>query len=262
MQKDPVVLLTFDVEEFDLPLEYNLPISEQEQMQIGRAGTEEMKNILEVSDVPATLFTTAIFAQQYPELIKTLAKKNEIASHTFYHSRFENEDLKNSRDILEGITGNKISGLRMPRFKKIAIDLVKEAGYAYDSSVNPTYIPGKYNNLNLPRTVYKEKNFLRLPVSVTPVLRFPLFWLSFKNIPYPLYKKMAMDTLSKDGYLSLYFHPWEFTDISKWKIPFYIKKDCGSRLSERLNMLITDLKKEARFETVTDFIAGYAKSPL
>ena len=262
MKKDRVVLLSFDVEEFDLPLEYNLPISEQQQMEIGKAGADEMKNIIEAGEVPATLFTTANFAQHYPELIKTLAQKNEIASHTFYHSSFKDEDLKNSGDTLERITGNKVTGLRMPRFKKIDINLVKEAGYSYDSSVNPTYIPGKYNNLNLPRTLYKEKNFLRLPVSVTPVLRFPLFWLSFKNIPYPIYKKMAMNTLAKDGYLSLYFHPWEFTDISKWKIPFYIKKDSGRRLADRLSMLITDLKKEAQFETFSNFIAGYTKSPL
>lgn len=262
MKKDPVVLLTFDVEEFDLPLEYNLRISEEEQMEIGKAGTEEMKRILEVAQIPATLFTTANFAQHYPELIKTLAQKNEIGSHTFYHSSFENKDLQTSLNTLEAITGNKVTGLRMPRFKKIDINLVKEAGYSYDSSVNPTYVPGKYNNLNLPRTLYREKDFLRLPVSVTPVLRFPLFWLSFKNIPYSIYKKIAMNTLLKDGYLSLYFHPWEFTDISKWEIPFYIKRQCGNPLSDNLNRLIADLKKEARFETVTDFIAGYPKSLL
>ena len=73
---------------------------------------------------------------------------------------------------------------------------------------------------------------------------------------------MALNTLLKDGYLSLYFHPWEFTDISKWKIPFYIKRHCGNLLSDNLNRLIADLKKEARFETVADFIAGYPKSLL
>jgi hypothetical protein len=96
---------------------------------------------------------------------------------------------------------------------------------------------------------------LRLPVSVTPNLRFPLFWLSFKNLPYFLFKQMAVQTLRKDGYLSLYFHPWEFTDISDAKVPFYTKRHSGIVLLNRLNRLIIDLKKEGTFCTVQNLLA-------
>ncbi len=257
IRKNPTVLLTFDVEEFDLPLEYNLPISKQEQMEIGKLGTDEMKRIIASQNIPTTLFTTANFAEHFPGLINELSQKNEIGSHAFFHSSFKKEDLLNSRMVLEKITGKPVNGLRMPRFKKVNLEWVKEAGYYYDSSINPTYMPGRYNNLKVSRTVYKEQHFLRLPVSVSPFLRFPLFWMAFKNIPYPLYKKMALDTLKKDGYLSLYFHPWEFTDIGKWKLPFYLKKHSAGRLSENLIRLIEDLKKEAVFETASNFLSTY-----
>ena len=252
---NPTILLTFDVEEFDLPLEYNLQITEAEQMEIGRLGTLEMQEIIDFQNIPTTLFTTANFAEHHTDLIKTLSLKNEIASHTFYHSSFEKADLLNSRLALEKITGQKIAGLRMPRFKKIDTSWVSDAGYNYDSSINPTYIPGRYNNLKIARTLYKENNFLRLPVSVTPNFRIPLFWMLFKNIPYTIYKKLAIHTLKKDGYLSLYFHPWEFTDISKFKLPFYLKKDSKVLLSQKLNRLITDLKNEAEFETISNYLA-------
>jgi peptidoglycan/xylan/chitin deacetylase (PgdA/CDA1 family) len=257
MKKNLTILLTFDVEEFDLPLEYNLPISEEEQILIGKLGADEMQKIIEYQNISTTLFTTANFAEHYPELIKALAQKNEIGSHTYYHSRFAKEDLENSRIKLAEITGGLIKGLRMPRFKEIDIDWIKEAGYQYDSSINPTYMPGRYNNLKSPRTVFKENNFTRLPVSVSSLLRFPLFWMAFKNIPYAIYKKMALDALKKDGYLSLYFHPWEFTDITKWEIPFYLKKRCINELSDRLNRLIEDLKKEAEFKTISNFLSTY-----
>jgi peptidoglycan/xylan/chitin deacetylase (PgdA/CDA1 family) len=257
MKKMPTILLTFDVEEFDLPIEYNLQISEDEQMHIGKLGADEMHKIIECQNISTTLFTTANFAQHYPELIKTLSQKNEIGSHTYYHSRFAKEDLENSKNTLAEITGNAIKGLRMPRFKKIDIDWIKEAGYQYDSSINPTYMPGRYNNLKAPRTVFKENDFTRLPVSVSSLVRFPLFWMAFKNIPYFLYKKMALDALKKDNYLSLYFHPWEFTDITKWQIPFYLKKHCVNKLSDKLNRLIEDLKNEAEFKTVSDFLSTY-----
>ncbi|MCY7290953.1 MAG: hypothetical protein LH615_02115 [Ferruginibacter sp.] len=90
-------------------------------------------------------------------------------------------------------------------------------------------------------------------------MRFPLFWMAFKNIPYPVYKKMAFDVLKKDGYLSLYFHPWEFTDITKWKIPFYLKRLCKNQLSDRLNLLITDLKNEGEFKTGSAFLKNNTK---
>ena len=63
MKFTPSILLTFDVEEFDLPLEYNLPISLEEQMEIGRAGTIEIKKIIDSHQINTTLFTTANFAQ-------------------------------------------------------------------------------------------------------------------------------------------------------------------------------------------------------
>jgi peptidoglycan/xylan/chitin deacetylase (PgdA/CDA1 family) len=254
LKKTPTILLTFDVEEFDLPLEYKLAISEIEQMSIGKLGTEEVKRIINYHSIPTTLFTTANFANHYPTLIKNLSESNEIASHTFYHSHFEQKDLLDSYNTLSQITGKDIKGLRMPRFKKVPIDWIKESGYLYDSSINPTFMPGRYNNLHISRTVYEENDFTRLPVSVSTTLRFPLFWMAFKNIPYSVYKKMALAALKKDGYLSLYFHPWEFTDISKWDVPFYLKRHCKNRLTDKLNILIEDLKNEADFSTVSDFL--------
>ena len=112
----------------------------------------------------------------------------------------------------------------------------------YDSSINPTWVPGRYDNRGLPRTTYKEGAIIRIPSSVTPFFRIPLFWLSFKNFPYPLYRQWVIQTLKKDGYVCLYFHPWEFIDLRRWKIPGYIKRDSGIVLQKKLGRLITELK--------------------
>jgi peptidoglycan/xylan/chitin deacetylase (PgdA/CDA1 family) len=244
------ILLTFDVEEFDMPLEYGHNISVPEQMNLGKKGLDAITDLIHTHNVNCTLFTTANFALQYPGDIKALAAKHEIASHTFYHSAFETTHLAESKNTLEQITGQPVYGLRMPRMRTVEMNDVAAAGYRYDSSINPTFLPGRYNNLHLPRKAYTENGMLRLPVSVTPHLRIPLFWLSFKNFPYSIYKMLALQTLKTDGCLSLYFHPWEFTDISHIKIPQYTKRYSGSRLLDRLDKLITDLKKEGEFCTV------------
>ena len=249
-----VILLTFDVEEFDLPLEYGIKISADEQMAVSSHGLNILYGILGRNTINCTLFTTANFALRYPLQIAALSEKHEIASHTFFHSSFKKEDLKNSKLVLEDIISKKISGLRMPRMKKIESEWIIEAGYSYDCSVNPTWIPGRYNNIRKPRTCYFENGIMRIPASVSANFRIPLFWLSFKNLPYSYFKRLALEALKKDGYLSLYFHPWEFADLRDYNVPTFIKRKSGAELFEKLIRLTTDFKKEGEFSTVQSFI--------
>lgn len=242
------VLLSFDVEEFDMPLEYKHAISVQDQMQIGIEGLYAIAPILE--SVPCTLFTTANFANHFPEEIRALSTTHEIASHTFYHTAYETEDLLKSRLRLEEITGKQVKGLRMPRMRPVLMKDVLAAGYQYDSSINPTWLPGRYNNFHLPRTTYFEEGIKRIPASVSPGVRIPLFWLSFKNMPYALYLQLCKQTLAKDGYLCLYYHPWEFTPIQSYGLPNYTTRWCGKALVERLTKLIKDLSIDAEFSTM------------
>lgn len=253
------VLLTFDLEEFDIPNEYGSALAWEEQLSVGKRGMNAIIDVLEFHKIPVTIFTTAAYAIENREQLQFLAENHEIASHTFYHSAFKDEDLLLSKSTLEEITGKKVYGLRMPRMRPIDMSLVRQAGYKYDSSINPTFIPGKYNNWHLPKTLYQEQRVYRLPCSVSPMLRIPLFWLAFKNFPYRIYKKLANDALQKYGYLNLYFHPWEFTNINSYKLPWYVKRHSGTHLVERLHRLINDLKKEGSFETMNDFLKDQLK---
>lgn len=252
--KNRYALISFDVEEFDMPLEYGFNIGVAEQMQVGKSGLDTITALLNTRQIATTLFTTANFAMQYPAAIRQLAQTQEIASHTFYHSDFNNDHLLQSKQALESISQQTVYGLRMPRMRKVEMNEVHKAGYQYDSSVNPTWLPGRYNNLHLPRTVYTDQGMTRIPASVSPHFRIPLFWLSFKNLPYPVFRRLTLQTLKKDGYVCLYFHPWEFTDITAYGLPAYTTRHCGAPLLERLNHLVGDLKKEADFVTMREYL--------
>ena len=254
---EKAILLTFDVEEFDLPLEHGIAISMDEQMAVGKKGLDVINEILDDLEINCTLFTTANFALKYPATIAALSAKHEIASHTFFHSSFKQEDLKNSRQVLEDIISKKVYGLRIPRMKKINAGCIKQAGYTYDSSINPTWIPGRYNNIRMPRTYYVENGITRVPVSVSANFRIPLFWLAFKNFPYSYFKRIALQTLKKDGYLSLYFHPWEFADLTKYNLPTIVKRKSGIELLDKLKRFIINFKKEGDFITVNSFLKAH-----
>jgi peptidoglycan/xylan/chitin deacetylase (PgdA/CDA1 family) len=245
------ILLSFDLEEFDIPNEYGSSLSVEEQLAVTRQGLTRLLPLLEQLSIQATFFTTAFFAQQDKALIKQIASKYEVASHAFYHSRFSEEDIINSKLSLEEITGQTVFGFRMPRLAPVDRKLIKDAGYFYDASLNPTWLPGRYNNLRKPRTLFTEDQLYVLPSSVTPHLRFPLFWLSFKNIPLFIIKQWSRQVLKKDHYLCLYLHPWEFADLEKFQsLPFYTRKPCGQQLLDKLSVYLIWLKSIGNFTTI------------
>lgn len=250
------ILLTFDLEEFDLPLEFGCPISEEEQINVTNIGVQKIIGLLSKYDIKATFFATAFYAERDREVIRSISLTHEIASHSNKHSEVRADDPSVSKSVLEKITGKQVNGFRMPRFGGIDRMILKSAGYKYDSSVNPTFIPGRYNNLFMPRKYFTDKGseIIVLPISVSPVIRFPLFWISFKNLPLSFYLFICKQTLRKDSYLHLYFHPWEFEDLDRFKIPGYLKSVSGDKLLGRLERLIVNLKNANDFSTVSGFL--------
>jgi peptidoglycan/xylan/chitin deacetylase (PgdA/CDA1 family) len=254
MKQNNKILLSFDVEEFDLPLEYKREISPEEQLETGYKGFLEIKELASLVNHRSTFFTTAFFAENFPNDLKELSLSHEIASHSYFHSSFKAADIKNSKEKLEAITGKPVYGFRMPLLKAVDPQLIADAGYQYNSGINPTWIPGRYNNWRYPRKFFKENKLVQFPVSVTPHFRIPLFWLAFKNMPYSFFLKLALQTLRHDGYLCLYFHPWEFTDLSKYKLPFYLKRGSNEKLLQKLTKLIGHLSGEGEFTTMHQFL--------
>lgn len=254
-----MILLSFDIEEFDMPLEYGKDISFEDQIAISMAGTNHILDILDKHEIIATFFSTVIFANNAPEIIRRIINSgHELASHGYYHSRFETAHLASSKIALQKLTGQEIKGYRMARMKPVDEKEIANAGYFYNSSINPTWLPGRYNNLSKPRTFYKEKGTWQLPASVTPLIRFPLFWLSFHNLPLNIYQWLAEKTYKKDGYLNIYFHPWEFTDLlnkERFGFPAYVSRNSGLKMIERMDYFIGYLKQKGyRFSTISDFL--------
>jgi peptidoglycan/xylan/chitin deacetylase (PgdA/CDA1 family) len=237
-----MILLGFDLEEFDLPAEYGIAINFEEQLSVSTQGAVAVLDILRSTGVKATFYCTANYAMHRPGVISQIVSEgHEIASHGFFHSAFDTEDLLLSKLKLEEISGTQVNGFRMPRMMPVNPDELITAGYSYNSSTNPTWLPGRYNNFGDPRTWYHHHQLLELPASVSPRIRIPLFWLSFHNLPLALIKWLASATYKKDGYLNLYFHPWEFTDLyqnNKYGLPRYIFNNSGISYTDRISTFI------------------------
>lgn len=247
------VLLNFDLEEFDIPEEYGQKVCPLTKIQVSSEGLVRMLDLLEKLDITATFFTTVYFAQNQPSLIQRIIARHELASHGVFHSNFKQGDLLHSRLELEKLSGEKIYGFRRPRFEPINQKEILAAGYTYNSSENPIWLPGRYMHLFKPRLPYFYGDLLNIPISTSPVIRYPLFWLSFKNSPLWLFKSMSRWALEQDGYLNIFFHPWEFTDLDMWQLPAFIKRPSGKKMLARLETYLVWLKNKAAFVTYSAF---------
>jgi peptidoglycan/xylan/chitin deacetylase (PgdA/CDA1 family) len=258
-----MIFLTFDTEEFDSPLPYSQAMTFEQQMEISQKGTKSILDLLQRKKIKATFFCTAIFAIHAPDIVRRIVDEgHEVASHGYYHNRFEEVHLKSSRIALEELTGRKIEGFRMPFMGKVAIDKVAAAGYIYDSSLNPTYIPGSYNNLSKPRRCFYKNGLFQIPASVSFPFRIPLFWLSLHNFPLWIYSRMCLNAVKKDGYLNLYLHPWEFEELDSPTIDlaWYIKRNSGQKLLNRLERLIDSFQERGfKFGLLKDSVAKFGQ---
>lgn len=253
------ITLGFDVEEFDFPLERGREIDFDTQLAVSTDGLESILALLERLDVRATFYTTANFAQHRADTIRRIdAAGHEIASHDFYHAQTAGSDPSRSKQALEQIVGKPVVGYRAPRLAVAPTASLLAAGYKYNSSINPTWIPGRYNNLGAPRVVSKDGELTIYPTSVSYPFRVPLFWISLHVMPLPLYRMLAHSALRRDGHLNLYFHPWEFSDRltdPRFGVPGYLTRCSGTRLLAKLENVLTHLKaRGCRFTTTREYL--------
>lgn len=254
-----MILLSFDTEEFDVPREHGVDFSLEEGMKVSVHGTNRILDCLKQNGVKATFFCTGNFAEHAPGVIKRIMDEgHEVACHGVDHWRPAATDVERSKQIVEGISGRTVYGYRQPRMFPVSDDEIRRMGYRYNSSLNPAFIPGRYVHLTCPRTWFMRDGVMQIPASVTPWLRFPLFWLSLHNLPEGLYHRLVRRVLNHDGYFVTYFHPWEFYQLKEhpeFRMPFIIKNHSGEEMFGRLDRLIKMLKaRKYPFLTFSEFV--------
>jgi len=249
--------LSFDFEECDLPREAGVDFPIEEGMKYSVEGANALLDMLDRHGLKATFFCTLNFAERAPEVMRRLhAGGHEIAAHGVDHFRQTPEDPVRCKEGLERLCGVTVVGYRQPRMFPVDDEVLVRAGYRYNSSLNPAFVPGRYNHWDVPRTPFRSKALLQVPASVTPLVRFPLFWLALHLLPEWLYRALVWRTLGHDGRVVTYFHPWEFSSIgtraAELKIPALVRPRLGRGMLGRLDRLIGDLaRKGVEFDIIS-----------
>ena len=220
-----VRILTFDIEEWFHLLE-NESTGNREQWDNFPARIYENVNrildILDQTNTSATFFIIGWIAKKYPELVKKIADKYEIGSHTMNHElvwqRNKNEfreDVSSSIKLLEDITGKSVKYFRAPGFsiresELWAFEIIHECGIEIDCSVFPAkHTHGgisKYGKEGPSILEYNGCRIKELPLCVQKIAKHNIMFSGggyFRLMPYSIIKKW---TNGKD-YVMSYIHP-------------------------------------------------------
>ena len=249
------ILLTWDVEEYDAPADFGAAPFPDGGLARGAGIWQEWLELSARWKVTGTAFITTRLAEAAPELLReTQGRGHEIASHAWSHAKGAELKLQASRHRLSEMIGKEVIGFRSPRLRPVSLGDVAAAGYRYDASFNPAIVPGRYWRLSQKRKPHQDAGIWEVPASVLPLVRFPLFWASFHLLPLPVYLVACRMLLAWDGLLTLYFHPWELTEIREKEIPFWIRRRSRQRRIERMESLIRALGNLGEFRTVAGYL--------
>jgi len=190
---------------------------------------EGLKNIpilvkyLEDRSIPLTCFIQGSLFETHPEELNDFFKLNiEFEPHSYSHPGPDYMDfdfeIKKSISAYKGYTGAAPLGYRSPD-GYISGDAYYETlwtnGIKYDSSVFPSFRPGRFNHLNCPTDPYSilSGKMIELPFSVlSPILRIPIS-LSYLKL-FGQYFLRALQRLELPNLIIFDFHLHDLSRLS------------------------------------------------
>lgn len=219
-------ILTFDVEEWFHLLDFDATRTEAEwgkyEVRIYE-NVDRILDILELTNTKATFFIIGWVAKTYPDVVKKIAAKYQIGSHTMNHQlvwqqtpeEFRN-DVESSVKLLQDITGQPIECFRAPGFsiresEPWAFDILADLGIKYDCSIFPAHhAHGGMASYGAPVPSLIKHGSIEMkefPVTTKDFMGKKIIFSGggyFRLCPYFLIKKWSKEN---PDYLLSYIHP-------------------------------------------------------
>lgn len=219
-------ILTFDVEEWFHLLDNSSTRSEEQWKTYEVRIHENMDRIFRILDdtnTKATFFIIGWVAKTYPEIVKKIAEKYEIGSHTMNHQLVWQQnpedfrqDVDSSVKLLQDITGKQIRYFRAPGFsirksESWAFETLHDLGIEIDCSVFPAlHAHGGFPSYGKAEPAIIDvngKQIKEFPISCREIWGKQIIYQGggyFRLFPYTLIKHWAKED---NNYLLSYIHP-------------------------------------------------------
>ncbi|MEK7994630.1 MAG: DUF3473 domain-containing protein, partial [Planctomycetota bacterium] len=240
---------------------------------------EALLEVLETYSVKVTFFWLGWLAKRHPALVHMCQNAgHEIASHGYGHvlayevgPQAFRQDIVRAKAILEDMIAEQVRGFRAPGFgitneAAWAFDVIREAGYQYDSSVFPASrghggIPDSLLGLYFIET--RSGHLLEIPMSIVEVFgrRTSFFGGGYLRLASKRMIKWGIDKLQAAKQpLIVYVHPREI-DPDQPRLPLSLMRQfkCYVNLDSTLPKLKW-LCRNYRFYTMLEMVESYVRS--
>lgn len=226
--KKSIRILTIDLEDWYHLLDHPLTKSPEQWVTFESRVEKNVHWLLELLDkynIQATWFCLGWVAARYPSLIREVAKRHEIACHTYLHQLVYEQDrqqfiadAKQAKSVLEDITGCSINTFRAAGFSVTPkspwyFEALSEVGFRIDSSVFPARRQhGGHPSFGIDKPCRIQTNYgelLEFPLPVKLVAGRSLVYSGggyFRLLPYQLIRRW----IGQSDYSLTYFHPRDF----------------------------------------------------
>ncbi len=252
---DNTIALTIDCEEWNSPALRGKNDGDHNNTQFSREGNDTLLALFRKHNIKATFFITGYYAHHEPENVKRIAAEgHEIACHGYEHRyrgrEFDIEhDVRKAKRALEHISGSKVLGFRAPQvaYSRDLLRALAKAGYIYDSSLHPAWMPGYYNNRQFPLHIHKTTSgIVEIPIGVMPNSRLPIVWMFMRLLGWRWTQAGVNGLLRRGLPATLYIHSWEFIRMKSRNVPFYFTWNTGKPFTRTLEKFIVHNKGKGR----------------
>jgi polysaccharide deacetylase family protein (PEP-CTERM system associated) len=239
--------------------------------------THRILELLEAHRSKATFFILGWVGERFPKLVREIHDQgHEIASHGYSHQRINvqtpdlfREETKRAKSILEDTIGRPVHGYRAASYSIIkktlwALDILKDEGFVYDSSIFPVY-HDRYGIPDYRRFCHildrdPGRGLIEFPLSTLRLAGFNIPIAGggyFRLFPYRFIRwgiRRLNNTEKQPGVI--YLHPWEIDPeqpriegnaISRFRQ--YLNLE---RVEEKFGRLLGDFRFGTMWEVLRD----------
>ena len=188
--------------------------------------TTRLLDLFGKHQVEATFFVLGWVADRFPDLVREIERRgHEVATHGYSHRLLTfmqpeefRADLQRSLEVLARTTSQVVRGFRAPSFSLTkqtlwAVDILRESGIQYDSSVFPVAFHPDYGIPDADLGPHRlAEGLTELPMGVAEVLgrRVPCSGGGyFRLYPYALTRALMRRCNQQGRPVMFYLHPWE-----------------------------------------------------
>jgi polysaccharide deacetylase family protein (PEP-CTERM system associated) len=271
-------ILTFDVEEYFHAEAFASVLRPEEWPSLESRvvdSTQRLLDILDYASVHATFFVLGWVAERQPILVREIETRgHEVACHGYAHRMIQRQtrqefaaDVARAKATLEEAIGAAVIGYRAPTFSVMretlwSLDVLRELGFRYDSSVFPI-VHDRYGIPDAPRFAHRVAagdgaDLIELPLSTVLILgrRFPVAGGGyFRLAPYAMTRRAIRRLNAQEGQPAVvYLHPWEI-DQAQPRLPM-------GRLARLRHSVNIDSTEDKLRRLLRDFSFGPAAQVL